>query len=159
MAEETSTEAAPQEAAETVVEASDEVAKWKAEARKWEKRSKENASAAEELAKLKESQLSEVEKAQNRAAKAEKELEGYKAAAQRAEWNASVAKSTGLPVDMVALIEANTEDELAERANEVKSLIEPEHKETVPVVLGAGQAPKTPEKAGGDWVRKALEKR
>lgn len=40
---------------------------WKAQARKWEKRAKENSAAADELVKLKESQMIELERAQARA--------------------------------------------------------------------------------------------
>ncbi|WP_052061928.1 hypothetical protein [Rhodococcoides fascians] len=43
--------------------AGDDTTDWKAQARKHEQRAKENAAAARELAKLKQSQMSEVEKA------------------------------------------------------------------------------------------------
>ena len=46
----------------------------KAHSRDWEKKAKENQSAASELEKLKEEQLSEVEKAQARAKAVESEL-------------------------------------------------------------------------------------
>ena len=39
---------------------------WKARARKWEKRAKENSAAADELAKLKESQMTELGRIQAR---------------------------------------------------------------------------------------------
>lgn len=42
---------------------------WKAQTRKWEKRAKENSAAADELAKLKESQMTGLERAQVRVAK------------------------------------------------------------------------------------------
>ncbi len=44
----------------------------KSHAREWEKKAKENQGAASELEKLKEEQLSEIEKAQNRAKEAER---------------------------------------------------------------------------------------
>ena len=51
----------------------------KSHAREWEKKAKENQGAASELEKLKEEQLSEIEKAQNRAKEAESKLSEYEA--------------------------------------------------------------------------------
>lgn len=66
---------------------------WKAEARKWEKRSKENATAADQLEKLKASAMTDAEKAVA-AAKAEGRAEAAKesgAKLAKAEFKAAVA--------------------------------------------------------------------
>lgn len=56
---------------------------WKAEARKWENLAKKGKAAEEELAKLKEAQMTEQEKANARAEKAEAELASIKAENER----------------------------------------------------------------------------
>lgn len=56
---------------------------WKAEARKWEARAKENTSAREELDRLKQAQMTELEKAQQVAAKAQADVEAARVEALR----------------------------------------------------------------------------
>ena len=56
---------------------------WKAEARKWENLAKKGKAAEEELAKLKEAQMTEQEKANARAEKAEADLAAMKAENER----------------------------------------------------------------------------
>lgn len=75
---------------------------WKAQARKWEKRAKENASAADELQKLKEAQMSELERAQSRASKAEEELKVMKAKAEHDALKASIASELNVPASLIA---------------------------------------------------------
>lgn len=74
---------------------------WKAEARKWEKRAKENSSAAAELAAIKESQMTEIEKANLRAAEAEAKAAQLEAEKQRAEAAREIAKSEGVPIELL----------------------------------------------------------
>lgn len=75
---------------------------WKAEARKHEKRAKENAKAAEELAKLKASQMSEQEKAVA-AAKAEGMTEATKAAGVKLAAAELKAEAAAKGVDLSAI--------------------------------------------------------
>jgi hypothetical protein len=62
----------PKPAAEEPQPKVDEI-DWKAKAREWEKRAKENKSAAEKLAEIEEANKSEVQKASDRLAAAERE--------------------------------------------------------------------------------------
>lgn len=75
---------------------------WKAQARKWEKRAKENAGAADELQKLKEAQMSELERAQSRASKAEEALKAMKAKAEHDALKASIASELNVPASLIA---------------------------------------------------------
>lgn len=74
---------------------------WKDEARKWEKRAKENKSAADELARLKEAQMSEQEKLTARAEKAEAELSALAAKAQREEAAKTISKDSNVPQELL----------------------------------------------------------
>ena len=74
---------------------------WKAEARKWEQRAKENKGAAEELAKLKEAQMTELEKANAEAEKARAEAEALKAEKAMSDAAIKVSGETGLPVELL----------------------------------------------------------
>ncbi|NEG96006.1 heavy metal transporter [Bifidobacterium sp. SMB2] len=69
--------------------------------REWEKRAKDNKTAADELEKLKESQLSESEKAAKRIKELEAKNAAYEAERQRNEWKAQVSKETGVPADLL----------------------------------------------------------
>ena len=69
--------------------------------RDWEKKAKANQSAADELEKLKTEQMSEQEKANARAEKAEAELAELKAAAQRAQDAQDIANAYGVPLWML----------------------------------------------------------
>lgn len=75
---------------------------WKAEARKWEKRAKENSGAAEELAAIRESQKSELEKATERADRAEAELREMKQAREREQEIAKASQETGVPIEVLS---------------------------------------------------------
>ena len=80
---------------------------WKAEARKWENLAKKGKAAEEELAKLKEAQMTEQEKANARAEKAEQELAAIRAEQERLaaarEWSAREA----VPLDLLEFISAD----------------------------------------------------
>ena len=58
--------------------------------RDWEKKAKANKAAADELEKLKESQMSETEKAAKRTQELEAQVAAYKAKEQQADWKAQV---------------------------------------------------------------------
>lgn len=74
---------------------------WKAEARKWENLAKKGKAAEEELARLKESQMTEQEKANARAEKAEAELAEMKAEAERMLQARELSKSEGIPLEVL----------------------------------------------------------
>lgn len=64
--------------------------------RDWEKKAKANKAAADELEKLKESQMSETEKAAKRTQELEAQVAAYKAKEQQAEWKTQVSAKTGI---------------------------------------------------------------
>lgn len=74
---------------------------WKAEARKWEKYAKENKAAKDELDALKAERMSESEKLQARAEKAEAQLKELAAEKERVEMAAEVAKKADVPQDLL----------------------------------------------------------
>ena len=94
---------------------------WKALARKWEKRCKENSAAAEELAAIKESQKSELEKATERADKAEAKLQELEKARERDAEIAKVAKDTGVPVEVLS---GYSGDDVTGYADSIKKFFE-----------------------------------
>ena len=100
MAEETITTEAVLET-EAHVEESIDATDWKAESRKWEKRAKENSKAAEELAALKEAQMTEQQKLEARAAEAEAKVAALEAEQQRLADAKEVAQATGTPVELL----------------------------------------------------------
>ena len=80
---------------------------WKAEARKWESLAKKGKAAEEELAKLKEEQMTEQEKANARAEKAEKELAEMKAEAERLQSAREYSQSEGVPLELLEFVKAD----------------------------------------------------
>ncbi|WP_236034304.1 DUF4355 domain-containing protein [Bifidobacterium saguinibicoloris] len=106
MAEEADTTIQPQDAGEPHGEPSptDWEAKYReavSHSREWEKRAKDNKAAADELQQLKESQMSETQRAEARTAKLQKELDALKAEKQTNEWRSQVAEETGLPANLI----------------------------------------------------------
>lgn len=75
---------------------------WKAMARKWEARSKENADKARSYDELQEQSKTELQRAQEKAKRAEDELAELKAKAELAETRAKVAKDTGVPAELIS---------------------------------------------------------
>lgn len=73
----------------------------RAHSREWEKRAKDNKSAADELERLKEAQLSETEKAAKRIKELEAANAAYEAEKQQTAWKAQVSKETGVPVELL----------------------------------------------------------
>lgn len=78
-----------------------EATDWKAEARKWEARAKKSANAELELEALKQAQMTEKEKAEDRAKKAEEELAAIKAEKQRLEDAREIAAKCGIPANLL----------------------------------------------------------
>lgn len=83
---------------------------WKAEARKWESLAKKGKAAEEELARLKESQMTEQEKANARAEKAEAELAQMKAEADRLQAAREYASSEAVPLELLEFCKAEDMD-------------------------------------------------
>ena len=72
-----------------------------ADSRKWEKRAKENKDAADELERIKSERMSESERLQARAEKAERELSMLSAEKERRDAAAEVSKSADVPADLL----------------------------------------------------------
>lgn len=98
---------------------------WKAEARKWEKLAKKGKQAEDELARLKEAQMSEQEKATARAEKAEAELEAMKAETARIKSAAEIAAKEGVPRELLEY--CSTSDDMEAFAKAYKELQVPTH--------------------------------
>lgn len=80
---------------------------WKAKAREWERRAKENKSAADELATIRESQKSEAQKAADRLAEAERKAADAEARAVRRD----VALDFKLSKEDAALLDSITDED------------------------------------------------
>ena len=93
---------------------------WKAEARKHEQRAKENKAAADELANLKASQLTEAQKAEQALAEAQAELAKYKKRDEVAGWAKQIAKDSPVPPDA---LRGSTREELEEHHTQLASLL------------------------------------
>lgn len=102
----------------TIEDLKRQLAESKAHSREWEKRAKMNKNAADELEALKESTLSETEKANKRADKAEAELATFKADRQKAEWRSTASEKYGVPAE---LLHGDTEEAVAESAKALKA--------------------------------------
>lgn len=74
---------------------------WKAEARKWERLAKKAHSAEVELEQLKQSQMTEQEKANARAEAAEQELAKLKAEKERIDAASKISGDTGIPLELL----------------------------------------------------------
>ncbi len=121
--------------------------------REWQSRAESNKAAADELAQLKESQLSETEKLTRRAEKAEKALSDLKAANEIAGWKTAASEKYGVPV---SLINGSTEDEIDANAEALKKWHDPEPQGGLPL-SGTGEMPsgKLPDSAAADFERAA----
>lgn len=95
---------------------------WKAEARKWESRSKANAEKARAYDELQEQSKTELQKATDRAARAEAELKGLKHRAELDAARSKVSSETGVPAD---LISGADEAEMRERAKAIADYAKP----------------------------------
>ncbi len=111
----------------------------KKHSREWEKLAKQRKGAADELAALKESQMSESEKLQKQLADATARADALQAEKDRTEWVNEVSKSTGVPADLLSLISASDRDDLMSKAEGLKDRYAAPNTATVPVVLGDGK--------------------
>ena len=94
---------------------------WKAEARKWEARAKANSKAAEELE-------SANRQAAESKAKADELTRRLGQIEHEREWQSTlgkVSKATGMPVEALGLLKADSEETLAKAAESMRSLITP----------------------------------
>ncbi|KAB7790738.1 helicase [Bifidobacterium leontopitheci] len=117
--------------------------------REWEKRAKDNKAAADELQQLKESQMSEAQKAEARTARLQKELDALKAEKQTAEWRAQVAEESQLPA---SLIVGDSLEAMQAHAKAVNEYVASKTGRRLP---GMPNAASQPAAAGssGDWLR------
>lgn len=91
--------------------------------------------AAQELAKLKDENKSELEKAISRAEKAEKELTSLQHEKQLSDVAKEVSKETGVPLEA---LRGNSKEELLEHASLLKQYMK---KDSVPYVASDGNKP------------------
>lgn len=113
----------------------------RAHAREWEKKAKANASAADELEQLKASQMSDIERIQKQYEDEKARADRLQADHDRAQWVAEVSSDTGVPADLLALIAAESKEDLAEKAAGLSDRYgagRGAKPQTVPVVLGDG---------------------
>lgn len=97
---------------------------WKAEARKWEARAKENKGAADELQKLKESQMTEAERLKAEADSAKAEAERLKAQSARDKAVKEAARANGVDADLLALMSGDTPEEVEANAATLKAKLD-----------------------------------
>lgn len=118
--------------------------------RDWEKKAKANKAAADELEKLKESQMSETEKAAKRTRELEAQVAAYKAKEQQAEWKKQVSAATGIPAEA---LRGSTLEEIQAHAGILKPLMHPAPK--LPNVPNPAQHPdgKTADERAKAYVR------
>ena len=97
--------------------------KMRQHSRDWESKAKANQSAADELEKLKANSQTEQQRAIERAEKAEKELSELKAREDRARIVSEVATETGLPSDVIAMLNGDDADALKEQVEKMRKLL------------------------------------
>jgi len=125
---------APSEGQPPAASADDELAKWKAQARENEKRAKANADAARRLAEIEESSKTETQKANDRAAAAERRAEE----AERAALRAQVAMAKGLPPKLGARLQGDTQQEMEADADDLLAEIGSQKKQQTPPNFDGG---------------------
>lgn len=74
---------------------------WKAMVRKWERQAKANKDKADAYDRLQEDAKTDLQKATERAERAERELKGVKAAQELSATRAKVSKETGVPAELI----------------------------------------------------------
>lgn len=75
---------------------------WKSMSRKWERLAKSNSEKAKSFDEIQEASKTELQRAQEKAKRAEDELAELKAKAELAETRAKVAKDTGVPAELIS---------------------------------------------------------
>ncbi len=124
----------------------DETTDWEAKynemkqhSREWERKAKANKEAADELAALKESQMSEQERLQKQLDEATARANALQAEKDRRQWVDDAATETGVPAEILSLIAATDRDDLMSKAAGLKGRLAANGQPTVPVVLGDGK--------------------
>lgn len=79
----------------------DEGTDWKAMSRKWERQAKANKDKADAYDRLQEESKSDLQRATERAEKAERELGSLKAAQELSKARERVARETGVPAELI----------------------------------------------------------
>ncbi|MBT1166726.1 helicase [Bifidobacterium simiarum] len=124
--------------------------------REWEKRAKDNKAAADELQQLKESRMSEAQKAEARTARLQKELDRLRAEKQANAWRTQVAEETGLPA---GLIVGDSLEAMQAFAKTVKEYVESRlPKSGIPAPTDGTVLPEDPRSKGADDLRHAFER-
>lgn len=104
--------------AEAAEQTTDWEAKYRAMAehsREWERKAKANKGAADELEKLKASQMTDLERAQREAKEAKAKLAAIEAESERQRLAAEVSKDADVPMDVLTL-DLTTEDGMRQLA-------------------------------------------
>jgi len=114
-----------------------EATDWKSEARKWEQRAKANASAADELTKLKEAEKTELQRLQERAEQAESRL----AQSEVQNMHARLAAEFGIPVEAIHGDDEDTARQSAQKVVEWASSTFQPKKRTPSRGLQSGASP------------------
>lgn len=119
-----------------------------AHSREWEKRAKDNKAAADELEQLKQSQMSEAEKAAAKTARLQKELDQLKAEKQSNDWRSQVVKESGLPASLIVGDSLEAMQAHAKAINDYVATL------TKPHVTAPGESNRQETPTGsGDWLR------
>lgn len=129
-----------------------------AESRKWEQRAKSNSEAAKRLAELEDASKTDAERLADvtkRAEDAEAELARYRHADERREWAGRVSEKTGVPVEVLSAMDADSEEALEKAAEPLKGYFE---RSAAPVVPTAGVQPQSPNagKTPNEWLRESI---
>jgi hypothetical protein len=97
-----------------------QLAHWKDMSRKHEKRAKENASAAARLREIEDANKTELQRALDAQAEAERERDE----ARNTHSRMMAAASNNLPVELIDFLGIGTDDEIGERAEQLANIIE-----------------------------------
>jgi hypothetical protein len=133
MTDETEQTAEVEESPEVQTEAETKSTDWVAEARKWENRAKAWKADSEKLKQLEDSQKTAEEKRLEQLTSMQKELEQERTERMRLQ----VATELGITGEAVRLITGGNEDEIRERAELVRQLVEERQKPRSPQAIEA----------------------
>lgn len=106
---------------------------------------------AEELDAIKAASQTDLQKAEERAKKAENDLKIYKDREKLEAWKLEVAQATGIKASLLA---GTTKEEIEQHAKAIKEAYEP----AAPVVGSEGRKPSAPGKTGKDAFAEAISK-
>lgn len=120
---------------------------WKAEARKWEARAKENKTKADAYDEAQEAAKSELQKALERAEKAEKLAAQYEAERERIELVKSAAAEAGVDFELLSMMQGDTPEQIASNAATLKAKFAAQPK--FPEVPDGGEQKRTRSKPTG----------